>query len=197
MHKDIRMAELPDLIGNIPDKPRYHGEAALAIRKARGCSILLADVIDPNILSARLHEDFVYRPWPTHSLEDRFVDREYIPSIPEAPEGEMWNMEIIEDERVRVDGTEKGVRGNRLKLLNLRLLTRDWRLRRDEYFMLGFADYTDSLRSKISLLQYTDNRLRQIAAPRSIFETIDTVHDWREGSARARLSPALRIIDLR
>lgn len=175
-----------------PNELVHHGERALAFRNHYMGGVLLLDTVDPDSLPVRLREGFVGRPWPLHGLDEKLVCPEFIPQIPKVSDAGMWDLEIIGDEKVRIDGKQKNMRGNNLALLNLMFLTRDWHLRGDEYFALGFADYLQTLRERTSLLDLTRSRLRKIAAPHTIFERRERAY-----SIPDRLNQAVRILDLR
>ncbi|HJQ09092.1 MAG TPA: hypothetical protein VJ836_06450 [Candidatus Saccharimonadales bacterium] len=87
---------------------------------------------------------FADRPWPTHSLYDRLVDIRYIPPLT-MPNGfklipqDIWELKIIDNVRVNVDGRVHRLRGDQLAVLNIYLLTRDMTLLDNEAVRLGFA----------------------------------------------------------
>ncbi len=88
----------------------------------------------------RLRSPFLDRPWPLHSLLDRIVDVRYVPKMEPTNPRRAWNLEIVNDKVIRVDGRQKHMNGDVLLAFNLGLLTRDWALRSDEMSALVFDD---------------------------------------------------------
>lgn len=144
-------------------------------------------------LPDRLREDFAKRPWPTHPLTDRIVNRLYIPVPPANSAKQPWVLEIVDDIKIRVDGVERSMVGNNLHLFNLLLLCRDKKLFLKEFVALGFADYLRTDRKKEAYFRTTRERLRQKTVPYDIFDS----PGGSRPSGQYRLCTAMRIVDRR
>lgn len=158
-------------------------------------AVTLAAVVDIPSLPVRLQQGFAQRPWPTHELHQQIVERKYLPVMPTISSPESWTLEIVEDYRVRINGAEKTelVRGLRLELFNLLLLTRDWYLRLSDYRALGFARLRTTSHVD-SVFQGSLKRLQSIASPHPIVLNTNCPD---EGAYVYALHPAVRVVDRR
>jgi hypothetical protein len=88
-------------------------------------------------LPLHLQDKFTYRPWPTHSLDERIIDLDYVPWTPPGAPETIGHVEVVGSHTIMIDGQARMVKGNKLRLLNVYLLTRDWALRYEELRQLA------------------------------------------------------------
>lgn len=153
---------------------------------------ILRDCIRVEDLPIRLNQDFVYRPWPKHDLRDKIVHRAFVPIVSVAPPDAAWVLEVVGDEKIRINGKNRKISGELLVFFNLMLLTRDWALRGDEFVALGFGGDRMTSKAKTMLFTSMRHRLRHKIVPHDIF----TIQNRTSGDA-FRLNPAMQLVDRR
>jgi hypothetical protein len=137
-------------------------------------------------LPIRLRRAFGHRPWPTHGLHNRIIDQGYMPWTPPGKD-ERQSVEIIGEMVIRVNERKRRLWGNKLRLFNVYLLTRDWCLRTDEVEMLA---RTHQAITQVAALDMgvLHRRLKELVAPIPFFE--GETGSW---DAAKRMNPNLDI----
>ncbi|HSX32356.1 MAG TPA: hypothetical protein VLF43_03775 [Candidatus Saccharimonadales bacterium] len=143
-------------------------------------------------LPTRLRGPFLDTPWPLHRLGDRIIDTGYVPLASQNPEAPKHTLEILDDTHLALDGLSVRIhdRATRMYNLNVLLLTRGFRLRKQD---LAILSESLPVATKKQMMQPYGKLIGRLSGP----QTIERVQDPERNIALYQLNPGLTIVDRR